>query len=220
MIKQFDKFLTDAQLQEMNSLLEKAAFTDGALTAGVAARRVKNKLQAKRTQPVIDQAREIFAKAVMQNTEFRDFALPLQVLPPLFSRYETGMCYGDHTDNAMMGGTRTDLAMTLFLSAPDSYDGGELVINTDHEPRCIKLAAGSAIVYSASSIHRVETVTRGRRQVAVSWIQSMVRDAGQREIIIDLTQLINAMRAKQPDAQEALLLSKTRANLLRMWADT
>ena len=220
MIRQFEKFLSDEQLQVLNAVLDKTVFVDGAATAGVAARRVKNNLQAKAAQPGTDQAQEIFAKAVMQSTEFRNFALPLHVLPPLFSRYETGMGYGEHTDNALMSGTRTDLAMTLFLSPPESYDGGELVIDVDREPRRIKLAAGAAVVYPASSLHRVETVTRGRRQVAVTWIQSMLRDAGQREIINDLSRVINAIRDKQPDAQDALLLSRTRANLLRMWADT
>ena len=220
MIRQFEKFLSDEQLQELHAVLDKTVFVDGATTAGVAAQRVKHNLQAKAAQPGTEQAQKIFAKAAMQNTEFRNFAMPLHVLPPLFSRYETGMCYGDHTDNAMMGGTRTDLAMTLFLSPPESYDGGELVIDVDREPRHIKLAAGAAVVYSASSVHRVETVTRGRREVAVTWIQSMVRDAGQREIIIDLSQTINRLRAVQHDSQDALLLAKTRANLLRMWSDT
>ena len=220
MIRQFEKFLSDEQLQALNAVLDKTVFVDGAATAGVAARRVKNNLQAKAAQPGTDRAQEIFAKAVMQNTDFRNFALPLHVLPPLFSRYETGMSYGEHTDNALMSGTRTDLAMTLFLSPPESYDGGELVIDVDREPRRIKLAAGAAVVYPASSLHRVETVTRGRRQVAVTWIQSMLRDAGQREIINDLSETINRLRAIQHDSQDALLIAKTRANLLRMWADT
>jgi PKHD-type hydroxylase len=220
MIRQFENFLTGPQLQRLNAVLEKAAFADGAATAGVAARGVKNNLQANAAQPEMDEAREIFAKAVMQNKEFRDIALPLHIMPPLFSRYETGMRYGDHTDNAMMGGTRTDLAMTLFLNPPEAYDGGELVIDADREPRSIKLAAGAAVLYPASSLHRVETVTRGRRQVAVTWIQSMLRDAGQREIIIDLSLAINRLRAIQHDSQDALLIAKTRANLLRMWSDT
>lgn len=220
MIKQFDDILSQEQLSQMNALLEKADFADGVTTAGTAARRVKNNLQAKAAQPGLDQARALFNETVLQNKAFRDFALPLRVVPPLFSRYETGMRYGEHTDNALMGNVRTDFALTLFLNAPESYDGGELVIEADREARTVKLAAGSAILYSANSIHRVEPVTRGRRQVAVTWIQSMIRDAGQREIIADLGIALGHARKIAPDARETLLIAKARSNLLRMWANT
>jgi PKHD-type hydroxylase len=219
-IRHFENVLTSEQLQRINELLEKADFVDGVSTAGVSARRVKNNLQAKSAQPELEQAKEIFGKAVLQNKAIREFAMPQHVMPPIFSRYETGMRYGEHIDNSIMGGIRTDLAMTLFLSPPESYDGGELVIEVDREARPIKLAAGSAVVYSASSIHRVETVTRGRRQVAVTWIQSMFRDEAKREIIIDLNASINRLRADSPDAPETLLVAKVRSNLYRMWADT
>lgn len=220
MIRQFDDLLSQEQLRQMAAWLEKTAFVDGAATAGATARRVKNNLQAQNAQPGLEQARALFGEAVLQNAEFRDFALPLRAVPPLFSRYETGMRYGDHTDNALMGNVRTDLALTLFLSAPESYDGGELVIETDREPRVVKLKAGCAILYPATSIHRVEVVTRGRRDVAVTWIQSMVRDAGQREIITDLGIALAHARRSLPDARETLLIAKSRANLLRMWSDT
>ena len=220
MIRQFDDILSQEQLMCLNALLEKAVFSDGAATAGAAARRVKNNLQAKVGQPGLDEARALFGEAVLQNKAFRDFALPLRIVPPLFSRYETGMRYGEHTDNALMGSVRTDLALTLFLNPPDAYDGGELVIDADRESRSIKLAAGSAIVYSASSLHRVEPVTRGCRQVCVTWIQSMVRDAGQREIITDLDIALGHARHSAPDVRETLLLAKVRANLLRMWSST
>ncbi len=219
-IKQFDDILSQQQLQQMTAWLEKTAFVDGAATAGTAARRVKNNLQAQNAQPGLEQARALFGEAVLQNAGFRDFALPLRAVPPLFSRYETGMRYGDHTDNALMSNVRTDLALTLFLNAPDSYDGGELVIETDREARTVKLKAGSAILYPATSIHRVEPVTRGRRDVAVTWIQSMVRDAAQREIITDLGAALAHARSVAPDARETLLIAKTRSNLLRMWANT
>ena len=220
MIKQFDDILSQQQLQQMKAWLEKTAFVDGAATAGTSARRVKNNLQAQNAQPGLEQARALFGEAVLQNAEFRDFALPLRAVPPLFSRYEVGMRYGDHTDNALMSNVRTDLALTLFLNEPDSYDGGELVIETDREARTVKLKAGSAILYPATSIHRVETVTRGRRDVAVTWIQSMVREAGQREIITDLGLALIHARKIAPDARETLLIAKARSNLLRLWANT
>lgn len=220
MIRHFENLLTIEQLKSINDLLEKAEFVDGVSTAGLTARRVKNNLQAKSAQPELERAKEIFGKAVLQNKAIREFAMPQHVTPPLFSRYETGMRYGEHIDNSIMGGIRTDLAMTLFLSPPETYDGGELVIEVDREARAIKLAAGSAVIYSASSIHRVETVTRGRRQVAVTWIQSMFRDEAKREIMIDLNASINRLRADSPDAPETLLVAKVRSNLYRMWADT
>lgn len=220
MIRQFDDLLSQQQLQQMAAFLDDAAFADGAGTAGAAARRVKHNLQARPAEPGVEQARALFGETVLQNREFRDFALPRRVVPPLFSRYETGMHYGDHTDNALMGNVRTDFALTLFLNAPESYDGGELVIEADREPRAVKLKAGSAILYPATSIHRVEPVTRGRRDVAVTWIQSTVRDAAQREIIADLGTALAHARRSAPDARETLLIAKSRANLLRMWSDT
>lgn len=220
MIGHFENVLTSEQLQSINELLEKATFVDGVSSAGVTARRVKSNLQAKSAQPEFEQAKAIFGKAVLQNKAIREFAMPKHVMPPIFSRYETGMRYGEHIDNSIMGGIRTDLAMTLFLSPPESYDGGELVIEVDRLPRAIKLPAGSAVIYSAGSVHRVETVTRGRRQVAVTWIQSMFRDEAKREVIIDLNATINRLRADSPDALETLLVTKVRSNLYRMWADT
>lgn len=220
MIRQFDDLLSQQQLRQMAAFLDNTVFVDGAATAGAGARRVKHNLQAQAAQPGLEQARALFGETVLQNKAFRDFALPLRAVPPLFSRYETGMRYGEHTDNALMGNVRTDFALTLFLNAPESYDGGELVIEADREPRTVKLAAGSAILYSASSIHRVEPVTRGRREVVVTWIQSMVRDPGQREIITDLGVALAHARRFAPDARETLLIAKTRSNLLRMWANT
>ncbi len=220
MIREIRNLLSQEQVQRINALLEQAAFVDGVSTAGQAARRVKNNLQTKAAQPELDEARELFTTAVLQNQEFRDFALPMHVATPIFSRYDVGMHYGEHIDNAKMGGIRTDLAMTLFLSPPESYDGGELVMEVDRLPRAIKLAAGSAVLYSAASLHRVNTVSRGRRQAAVTWVQSMFRDASKREIIIDLNIALGRLRASAPEALETLLAAKVRSNLHRMWADT
>jgi len=143
----------------------------------------------------------------------------LRIVPPLFSRYENGMHYGEHTDNAVMTNVRTDLALTVFLSPPGDYDGGELVMNADRDPRRVKLPAGSAIAYSAATLHRVEPVTRGERLAAVTWVQSMVRDAARRELLEDMGRVLRHLRAGVPNGHETLLLAKSHANLLRMWSD-
>ncbi|MGH8596523.1 MAG: Fe2+-dependent dioxygenase [Gammaproteobacteria bacterium] len=219
MFKVFDKVLTPVELQRVQSLLASATFESGAATAGPAARNVKNNLQATATQQGLDEARAVVMGALAKNEAFRDHAFPLRMVPPVFSRYEPGMRYGEHTDNAVMGNVRTDLALTVFLSPPESYDGGELIVDVDRDPRSIKLAAGCAVVYLATSLHRVEPVTRGRRSAAVTWIQSMVRDAAQREVLADLGVTLRFIRAGAPNTRETLSLAKARANLLRMWAE-
>jgi PKHD-type hydroxylase len=132
------------------------------------------------------------------------------------------MDYGGHVDNAIMGGgepMRADLSITVFLTDPADYDGGELVINSDGAPQPVKLAAGSAIVYLSTSIHKVEKVTRGSRLCGVTWAQSFVRDAGQREMLFELMQLARWARTTAPGSQEAMKVSKLRANLMRLWAE-
>jgi PKHD-type hydroxylase len=211
--KRIDNLVTAAELQELAAALATAHFEDGMTTAGRAVRDVKHNLQATGQEPETERARRIVNDALTRNVEFREATLPFRILPPMFSRYEAGMRYGEHTDNPIMGrdqAVRTDLALTLFLADPGSYDGGELVVDVDREPRRFKLAAGGAIVYPATSLHRVEPVTRGTRFAAVTWVQSVVRDSAQRELIADLGAVLAHLRAKAPN---------TRANLLRMWAD-
>ena len=212
--------------KDVDQLVEQIAdieFVDGRVTAGPVASTVKNNLQAPRDDPRVEQASSTIQSALQRNDRFRLFALPQRVLPPMFSRYQEGMSYGDHVDNAVMFSpvaVRTDLAATVFLNAPDEYEGGELLIHADSSPRPIKLARGSAIVYSASSIHRVEEVKSGYRLVAVTWIQSLVRDPAQRAILYDLSTLSRELRAKDADAMHVRAVGKARANLMRMWADT
>jgi PKHD-type hydroxylase len=214
-----DKVVTPAELQRLITLLASTKFGSGVATAGPAARNVKDNLQAIADQPGMDEARSIVGAALTRSEAFRDHVFPLRMVPPLFSRYEPGMRYGEHTDNAVMGNVRTDLALTLFISPPDSYDGGELVVDVDRDPRSIKLAAGCAVVYLASSLHRVEPVARGTRLAAVTWVQSMVRDPAQRELLVDIGTTLRFVRASAPNTRETLSLAKARANLLRMWSD-
>jgi PKHD-type hydroxylase len=220
--KQIDNVLTPGELQQLRALLAGAAFVDGAATAGDAARGVKHNLQAVGQSPELDQARRIVNEALLRNEEFLQFALPFRVLPPLFSRYDAGMAYGEHTDSPIMGrepAVRSDVALTLFLTSPGDYDGGELVVDVDRDARRIKLAGGAAIVYLATSLHRVEPVTRGQRLAAVTWVQSVVRDPARREMLADLAATLRFMRAGAPNAIETQLVAKTRANLLRLWAE-
>jgi PKHD-type hydroxylase len=147
---------------------------------------------------------------------------PKQVRGILFSRYEPGMRYGNHVDNAIMGQAnpwRSDVAFPIFLGDPADYDGGELVIESPLGVQEVKLAAGEAVVYPSSSVHRVAEVTRGQRLAAIGWAQSQVRDPAQREILYDLERIKRLLADRLPDAAETDWAFKTQANLLRMWAD-
>ena len=197
--------------------ISRAKFGDGRSTAFGLARDVKHNLQADRSAgdwATIDQQ---FFSALQRNREFQLFAHPKRVLPPQFSRYEPGMQYGAHVDSAVMGGDhpmRVDLSMTLFLSPPDSYDGGALAIESSSGEEEIKLAPGEAVVYPSTTMHRVTPVTRGVRLAAVTWIQSAVRDERVRDILRDLALSIQHAETAQ-DGPAIRLLSKCYHNLLR-----
>ncbi len=205
---------------EARVLYEAAAglpFEDGAKTAGRVAKQVKDNLQAKRcaeTEAVLEKLRG----SLMQHAMFGAVAYPKAFARMIVSRTEDGGHYGDHVDNALMGGARTDLSFTMFLSEPDSYDGGELVIADTLEERAVKLGQGEVIVYPSDMIHRVEPVTRGVRVVIVGWITSHIRDPRQREVLFDLWQAGLAAEAAG-DSQQLRLIAKARSNLLRMWAE-
>jgi PKHD-type hydroxylase len=184
-------------------------------------RAVKNNLQAERTGAAALAVDQAVLRALNRNAEFQAFAIPRRALLPIFSRYEPGMEYGAHVDNALLGagGTETmraDLAVTLFLKAPDSYDGGELVIELSSGAEEIKLAAGEVVVYPAGTVHRVAPVTRGVRLAAVTWVQSAVRDQRVRAILFDMHLAMQQLQSGQsPD----LLLMKNYHNLLRLAAE-
>jgi len=200
--------------------LSRATFVDGKATATGFAREVKQNLQAERSAewPALD---EIVFSALRRSPQFQTFAHPKRVLAPTYSRYEPGMQYGSHVDAAVMGGAqpmRADLAMTIFLSSPDSYEGGELVIESPSGEQEVKLAAGEAVVYPATTLHRVTPVTRGVRMAAVTWIQCAVRDERLRAILGDLNEAVHHAEAAK-DAAAMLLLSKCYHNLLRYAVD-
>lgn len=218
---QIIQILTPEEVQRFHLEFQKTKFVDGTATAFGAAREVKQNLQGDRSSDwsTLD---ALFFEALRRNKEFQLFAQPKRVLAPTYSRYEPGMHYGTHIDGAIMGGAnplRTDLAMTLFLSPPDSYDGGELMIEQPLGELDIKLAPGEAVVYSANTLHRVAPITRGVRVAAVTWIQCAVREPRLRSILHDLGNAIAKAEAIE-DKQLLLLLSKSYHNLLRYSVDT
>ncbi|GAB4295655.1 MAG: Fe2+-dependent dioxygenase [Oscillatoriaceae cyanobacterium] len=214
--------LTAEELSVILDKLKEAEFGDGKTTAGEYVRDVKNNQQLK-AAPVASELKSMVLKALKRNELFQMAARPKAICPILFSRYEVGMYYGSHFDNALMGKEtlyRTDISLTLFLSEPETYAGGELVIETHHGEQAFKLSAGAAIVYPSSTLHRVETVTQGTRYCAVTWVQSLIRDPFEREILFDLDTARKAIFHKFGKTAEFDLIAKTQANLLRKWAST
>lgn len=214
--------LTSEELNSVVSILDTADFVDGKATAGWHAKRVKQNTQLKSEASYGQDLKEIIQKALKRNTLFQIAVQPKRVHSMLFSRYEPGMSYGSHIDNALMGGQeflRSDVSLTLFLNPPSSYSGGELVIESVEGETTFKLEAGSAIIYPSSTLHRVNPVTEGVRLVAVAWVQSLVRDPQEREILFDLDVARRALFDRQGKTTEFDLVSKSHANLLRKWAD-
>lgn len=208
--------LTD--LEVLQQAAAGLSFEDGAKTAGSMARRVKSNEQA------ADSAdnRAVLAMveaALMRHPVFRSAARPKSFVRLIVSRYQPGQGYGTHVDDAIMTGGRSDLSFTLFLSDPDSYDGGELVIEDRFEDRAIKLPPGEAVLYSSTTLHRVAPISRGNRLAVVGWVQSRLRDPAQRDLLMDLDAAIAHEDATASDASQLARLQRTRSNLLRMWAD-
>lgn len=202
--------------------LDGETFVDGRTTAGRYAREVKQNQQLAQSK-MADEVKGAIAQALQQHPLIQMAARPKRMRPVMISRYQPGMTYGSHVDNALMGSgssmMRTDLSLTLFLSNPSSYVGGELVIETHQGEQSFKLDAGSAIVYPSSTLHRVEPVTSGIRLAAVTWIQSYIRDPNQREILFDLDTVRQALFDQQGKTGEFDLLTKSLSNLLRLWSE-
>lgn len=212
--------LTVDELAQVRQLERKLHFVDGRATAGWHAAQVKHNAQAA-TSKTTSALQRLILGALERSVLFQIATRPRHILPPLFSRYQPGMDYGRHVDDAVMGGKtplRADIAVTLFLSDPDTYEGGELIVESAAGEEAYKLDSGSAVVYPASSLHRVAPLTRGVRFAAVTWMQSMVRDPSRRELLFDLDTARRAVFA-QGNRSEFDLLSKSLANLMRMWAE-
>lgn len=225
MLLQIPNVLTTVQVRDARALLDAAEWVDGRVTAGHQSARAKYNEQIPEQHPAARQVGEMIVNALARSPLFRSAALPLHVFPPLFNRYTGGQSFGSHVDNAVrqVAGTtnqfRTDLSATLFLTEPDEYEGGELVIEDTFGVQSVKLAAGNMILYPASSLHHVRPVTRGARVSSFFWIQSMVRDDAQRTTLFDLDLAIQRLAAEQPDHPSVLQLTGVYHNLLRRWAE-
>jgi len=215
--------LDRSELDVARRMLASAPFVDGKLSAGQVAKRVKQNQEVDRRARELEQLNNLVMGKLVQHPVYRSGALPLRIAAPYYARYIPGMQYGDHVDDPIMGADgqlyRSDLAITVFLNDPASYDGGELVINTPFGEQQVKLPAGDAVMYPASSLHRVAEVTRGERLVAVTWLQSLVRDPAQRELLHELNSVRERMLANAPETEDAKLINKTYVNLVRMWGD-
>ncbi|HKA72403.1 MAG TPA: Fe2+-dependent dioxygenase [Xanthobacteraceae bacterium] len=209
--------LSAEELDSLRTALARAQFADGRETAGFSARLVKNNLQAADRR--LETLRALVAERILGNELFRLAVRPKALTPLMFSRYDPGMHYGSHVDDALMDGMRTDVSFTLFLSEPESYDGGELVIESAAGEDAVKLAAGALVAYPSTSLHHVAAVTRGARYAAVGWARSLIRDAARRELLFDLDTARRQLFARDGKTAEFDLISKSTANLLRMWME-
>lgn len=213
--------LDAAGVADLRSTIAGGVFVDGVLTSGWASRLVKNNEQLG-AGPALESAQQKVIAALAANPVFSAAVLPRRFAPPLFARYVPGMSFGTHMDNPLMGPDhmRADVSVTIFLAEPGDYDGGELVMETTGGEAAYKLAAGSAVTYPTTMLHRVEPVTRGTREVAVTWAQSLVRRADQREILFDLERTARAVFERDGKSETFDLINKSTANLRRMWVDS
>jgi PKHD-type hydroxylase len=217
--------LSQQEVEQLQALLANETFTDGSLTANSVSKDIKHNLQFGRAtglnlaQPTPHPASQLVEQAMVRNQALTTYTLAKAWVPPSFSRYDTGMHYADHVDSALMRAgpaiLRTDLAMTLFLSPPENYDGGELILRSEFGEEEIKLEPGQAVVYTCRMIHRVEPVTRGSRLVCLTWIQSHVPDEGLRNVANDLQYLINLAKPDELQSEAHKRLTKAYHNLLR-----
>ena len=227
MLVQIPQVLTPEQVQLLRSKLENtdSAWVDGRVTAGFQGAPVKYNQQLDEKSALAHELGDLILAQLERNPRFISACLPLTVYPPMFNRYSEGMTFGSHVDGSIRivpgngRRVRTDMSATLFLSDPDTYDGGELQIDDAYGMHSVKLAAGDMIVYPASSLHRVTPITRGARLASFFWIQSMVRDDGQRTLLYDMDNAIQALNRTQADSAARATLVGTYHNLLRMWSE-
>jgi PKHD-type hydroxylase len=227
MLIHIPQVLNDEQVRFVRARLDAAgdAWVDGRATAGHQGARVKHNQQLNEASPLAHELGDLILAALERHPLFISATLPSIVYPPLFNRYEEGMTFGNHVDGAvrLLPGTgrkiRTDVSATLFLASPDEYDGGELLIDDTYGAQSVKLPAGDMIVYPATSLHRVNPVTRGMRLASFFWVQSMVRDDGDRALLFDLDSAIQRLNASGADEPARIQLTGCYHNLLRKWAE-
>ena len=219
--------LSKAQVAQCRAALNQAEWVDGNVTSGPQSALAKNNQQIPEGSPVARQVGDLIQDALGASPLFIAAALPLKVFPPLFNRYDSGQAFGTHVDNAIrhLRGTnfriRSDLSATLFLSEPEEYDGGELTVEDTYGVQRVKLAAGDLVLYPSTSLHHVTPVTRGARVSSFFWIQSMVRDDGQRTLLFQMDTAIQQLVAELGNADDRVIsLTGVYHNLLRRWADS
>ncbi len=225
MLLQVPNVLTSEEADDFASQMKAASWLDGKVTAGPQSARAKDNSQLPEDHPLTRELGDRVLAALERNNMFMGAALPYRVFPPLFNRYEGGQAFGTHVDNAIrqVTGTphrvRTDLSATLFITGPDEYDGGELIVENTYGVQSVKLPKGDLILYPSTSLHRVQPVTRGARICSFFWIQSMVRDDGQRMILFDLDMAVQRLSGDAPDHPSTVQLTGVYHNLLRQWAE-
>ncbi len=216
------KVLDADTLRRVREVLHRAPFQDGRLSAGMHAERVKHNEEVSPRARELEELNRLVMGPLVARPEYQHGALPQRVAVPFYARYRPGMAYGDHIDDPVMGPPggryRSDVSITVFLSGPEEYDGGELVIRTTFGEQRVKLPAGDAVLYPSSSLHRVAEVTRGERLVAVTWAQSMVPDPARRELLYELNLAREHLLREAPEDEATARVDHAYVNLMRMWA--
>ncbi len=223
MMLQLNRVLKPEQLENVRRTLARAEFVDGKLSVGKAASAVKNNEELKATAQLMELLNNEVMGSLVSHPIYQAGALPQHIASPFYVRYTPGMHYGDHVDDPVMGVEgqlyRSDIAITVFLNDPNEYEGGELVINSSFGQNRVKLDAGDAVMYPASSLHHVAEVTKGERLVAVTWVQSMVRDPAQRELLYTLYLAKEKLLETAPNDETTDQVNTAYVNLVRMWGD-
>lgn len=226
MLIKIPEVLTQQQIQYAKETMLKADWTDGSVTAGYQSTKTKNNLQLPENSKLAIELGDMILAALAKNNRFMSAALPLKIFPPLFNCYQGGQNFGIHVDNAIrqVPGTpvkvRTDISITLFISEPEEYDGGELIIEDTYGSQKVKLAAGDMVLYPSTSLHKVTPVTRGRRLASFFWLQSMINSDEKRTLLFDMDMAIQSLRSSLDDSAEIIQLTGVYHNLLRQWAQT
>lgn len=215
--------LNKEEISVIQDLMATANFHEGTTSAGIEAKRVKNNHEMFISEAETQRLNNLVMGKLVQNPTYIATAFATKIAAPYYAKYTPGMYYGNHVDDPVMGPAnqryRSDISLTIFLNEPEAYDGGELVINTPFGEQNIKLNAGDVVLYPSSSTHRVAEVSRGERLVAVTWLQSTVRDPARREILYNLSQARESLIKNAADAKETEQLSNAYMNLVRMWSD-